>query len=194
MTAGDGGGDSSISLGGSLLQVLKAGLEGVSDGSHWVCGGGTPAAARAVPVAQLKGCDCRSDSGSTADPTILACVCVDCNPRGSVSTEAHSRVSEIEALADRGAFIWRCTGCAQVQASARQPRQRVCAQCLQDRRREQKRDHARRKRATDLSPRPCAACGTTFTPARSDARCCSGKCRAQLSRDRAFEKWRAEFG
>ena len=36
-----------------------------------------------------------------------------------------------------------------------------------------------------IEPRDCLACGVSFTPKRSDARCCSGKCRAKLSRQEA---------
>jgi hypothetical protein len=36
-----------------------------------------------------------------------------------------------------------------------------------------------------IEPRDCLACGTAFTPKRSDAKCCSGKCRAKLSRQEA---------
>jgi hypothetical protein len=278
MTAGDGGGDSSISLGGSLLQVLKAGLEGVSDGSHWVCGGGTPAAARAIPVAQLKGCDCRSDSGSTADHTTLACACVPWLISGRIRSTRRRGVNPIEvmgaalaaadlrlpegltfsqsvrwvrrhhnrALADR--FGWAQTAHVQMyairfarlrgvslidsgvsswpqairqslwqgpvstralvalckesglfkhgaQAFGTPPYVASCQGCrrffyLNDVRRttcngcraKAERDKKRQQRGTDLSPRDCASCGVTFTPKRSDARCCSPKCRAKLSR------------
>ena len=54
-----------------------------------------------------------------------------------------------------------------------------------DESRQSSRDRKRRQRGTDLSPRDCACCGATFTPKRSDARCCSGKCRARLSRQGA---------
>jgi hypothetical protein len=47
------------------------------------------------------------------------------------------------------------------------------------------RDRKRRQRGSDLSARLCACCGATFTPKRSDARCCSGACRAKLSRQAA---------
>ncbi len=48
---------------------------------------------------------------------------------------------------------------------------------------------ARRRRAQNLAhpPRQCCCCGCTFTPKRADARCCSGRCRAKLSRDRASD-------
>ena len=44
-------------------------------------------------------------------------------------------------------------------------------------------DRMRRRRGTDLRPRTCFACGIRFTPSRTHARCCSGKCRARLSRN-----------
>ena len=48
---------------------------------------------------------------------------------------------------------------------------------------------ARRRRA--LRParpaRQCCCCGCTFTPKRADARCCSGRCRAKLSRNQTSE-------
>lgn len=47
------------------------------------------------------------------------------------------------------------------------------------------RDKKRHQRGTDLSERVCPVCTTSFTPKRSDARCCSGKCRAKLSRQEA---------
>ena len=54
---------------------------------------------------------------------------------------------------------------------------------------------ARRRRA--LKPthpsRQCYCCGCTFTPKRADARCCSGRCRAKLSRNKASDDcYRAE--
>lgn len=36
-----------------------------------------------------------------------------------------------------------------------------------------------------VEPRECLACGISFTPKRRDAQCCSGKCRAKLSRQGA---------
>lgn len=91
-------------------------------------------------------------------------------------------MESIEALADRGVFLWRCSCCSQVLATPDKPKRRVCPACLLQRRREQQRDHARRVRGSDLSPRACACCSEVFTPTRSDARCCSAKCRAKLSR------------
>jgi hypothetical protein len=35
-----------------------------------------------------------------------------------------------------------------------------------------------------IEPRDCLVCGAAFTPKRKDARCCSGKCRAKLSRQK----------
>ena len=58
-------------------------------------------------------------------------------------------------------------------------------QARADESRRSSRDRKRRQRGTDLSERPCACCGATFAPKRSDARCCSGKCRARLSRQAA---------
>jgi len=49
-------------------------------------------------------------------------------------------------------------------------------------RRARQKAYRRRVRGTDLSPRACTCCGVVFTPTRSDARCCSGSCRAKLSR------------
>ena len=48
---------------------------------------------------------------------------------------------------------------------------------------------ARRRRAVKPahSPRQCRCCGCTFTPKRADAKCCSGRCRAKLSRDKASD-------
>lgn len=45
----------------------------------------------------------------------------------------------------------------------------------------------RRRRALKPahSPRQCCCCGCTFTPKRADAKCCSGRCRATLSRQKA---------
>ena len=50
---------------------------------------------------------------------------------------------------------------------------------------------ARRRRALKPAhpPRQCCCCGCTFTPKRADARCCSGRCRAKLSRDKASETY-----
>ena len=48
---------------------------------------------------------------------------------------------------------------------------------------------ARRRRALKPAhpPKQCCCCGCTFKPKRADARCCSGSCRAKLSRDKASE-------
>ena len=48
---------------------------------------------------------------------------------------------------------------------------------------------ARRRRAQKPAhpPRQCCCCGCTFTPKRADARCCSGRCRAKLSRNKTSE-------
>lgn len=46
---------------------------------------------------------------------------------------------------------------------------------------------ARRRRALK-PPHPqklCSCCGESFTPKRTDARCCSGRCRTKLSRQRS---------
>ena len=45
---------------------------------------------------------------------------------------------------------------------------------------------ARRRRALSPghSPMQCRCCGCTFTPHRTDAKCCSGRCRAKLSRQK----------
>ena len=46
---------------------------------------------------------------------------------------------------------------------------------------------SRRRRALKPAhkPRHCCCCGCMFTPKRADARCCSGLCRAKLSRNKA---------
>jgi hypothetical protein len=52
-------------------------------------------------------------------------------------------------------------------------------------RRERRAADARRRRAADRPKHKrinCACCGEKFTPKRTDAKCCSGKCRAKLSR------------
>ena len=48
---------------------------------------------------------------------------------------------------------------------------------------------ARRRRALKQAhpSRQCCCCGCTFTPKRADARCCSGRCRAKLSRNKASD-------
>lgn len=46
---------------------------------------------------------------------------------------------------------------------------------------------ARKRRAADRTahkPIRCACCGEKFTPKRTDAKCCSAKCRAKLSRQK----------
>jgi len=56
-----------------------------------------------------------------------------------------------------------------------------------DERLERRAADARRRRAALRIPHPskrCACCGKKFTPKRTDAKCCSGKCRAKLSRQR----------
>ena len=44
------------------------------------------------------------------------------------------------------------------------------------------RNKKRQQRGTDLSPRPCAHCGATFTPKRSTAQFCSTACRVAAHR------------
>ena len=48
---------------------------------------------------------------------------------------------------------------------------------------------ARRRRALKPAhpPRQCCCCGCTFTPKRAAARCCSGRCRAKLSREKSSD-------
>ena len=48
---------------------------------------------------------------------------------------------------------------------------------------------ARRRRTLKPTrpPRQCCCCGCTFTSKRSDTKCCSGRCRAKLSRDKASQ-------
>ena len=60
-------------------------------------------------------------------------------------------------------------------------RRKTCNHCQ----RRQHRDKMRDQRGTDLSERLCLVCSTSFTPKRTDARCCSGRCRAKLSRQKA---------
>jgi hypothetical protein len=55
-----------------------------------------------------------------------------------------------------------------------------CGECRWDA--DGERRHARRARPR--LPRPCMRCGETFTPARSDARYCSGRCRVAAHRAR----------
>ena len=77
-------------------------------------------------------------------------------------------------------FVSACQGCGLMFYTARRRRQ-TCTTC-------QKRQERHKKRAlrnTDLSERPCPVCSVTFAPRRSDARCCSAKCRAKLSRQQA---------
>jgi hypothetical protein len=52
----------------------------------------------------------------------------------------------------------------------------------------EQRDRKRRWRSENpnvIESRSCVVCGTVFTPKRSDAKCCSGKCRTKLSRQEA---------
>ena len=53
-----------------------------------------------------------------------------------------------------------------------------------DERLERRAADARRRRGLKPPhpPKRCACCGEKFTPKRTDAKCCSGKCRAKLSR------------
>lgn len=95
-------------------------------------------------------------------------------------------------ISSKGAWIGRCHQCHQVtvwtgvcDTTRLGAIPRYCKECGPDVRRRQARDSARRQRGTDLSERLCLACGTAFTPKRSDAKCCSGKCRANLSRQEA---------
>ena len=95
-------------------------------------------------------------------------------------------------VSDKGAWIGRCRECHQVTVwTGRFDNTRLgaiphyCKECGPEVRRRQARDSARRQRGTDLSERLCPVCSTAFTPKRSDARCCSGKCRAKLSRQEA---------
>jgi len=77
-------------------------------------------------------------------------------------------------------FVSACQGCRLMFYTSRRRRQ-TCTTC-------QKRQERHKKRAlrgTDLTERTCPVCSTTFTPRRSDARCCSAKCRAKLSRQQA---------
>lgn len=60
-------------------------------------------------------------------------------------------------------------------------RRTTCNHCQ----RKAERIKKRNQRGTDLSERICPVCSTSFTPKRSDARCCSSKCRAKLSRQEA---------
>jgi len=89
-------------------------------------------------------------------------------------------------------LVW-CPG--DIEEVTTPPWARLCASCgrfcyITDTRRtlcnacrlKNERDKKRQQRGTDLSERLCPICSTAFTPKRSDARCCSAKCRAKLSR------------
>jgi hypothetical protein len=55
----------------------------------------------------------------------------------------------------------------------------------------EQRDRKRRWRSENpsvIESRSCVVCGTVFTPKRSDAKCCSGKCRTKLSRQEAKQQ------
>jgi len=95
-------------------------------------------------------------------------------------------------ISSKGAWIGRCRQCHQVtiwtgvcDTTRMGAIPRYCKDCGPEVRRRQARDSARRQRSTDLSERLCPVCSVSFTPKRTDARCCSGKCRAKLSRQEA---------
>lgn len=55
-------------------------------------------------------------------------------------------------------------------------------------RRKAERNKKRALRGTDLSERLCLSCAQPFTPKRSDAKCCSGACRAKYNRQLAKQE------
>ncbi|MFN9113051.1 MAG: hypothetical protein ACK5XN_23530 [Bacteroidota bacterium] len=88
--------------------------------------------------------------------------------------------AEAHGFTDLPAFLGRCMRCRQFFYTD-STRRDHCNGC----RRRAERDKQRRLRGTDLTERTCPVCSVTFTPRRSDARCCSAKCRAKLSRQQA---------
>ena len=59
---------------------------------------------------------------------------------------------------------------------------------LSDRLERRAADARRRRTLKPAHPsRQCCCCGCTFTPKRADARCCSGRCRAKLSRNQTSD-------
>jgi hypothetical protein len=88
--------------------------------------------------------------------------------------------AKAHGFTDLPAFLNRCRRCHQFFYTD-STRRDHCNHC----RRRAERDKQRRLRGTDLNERICLACSVPFTPSRSDARCCSAKCRAKLSRQAA---------
>jgi hypothetical protein len=88
--------------------------------------------------------------------------------------------AEARGFTDLPAFLNRCMRCKQFFYTD-STRRDYCNGC----RRRAERDKQRRLRGTDLTERTCPVCSVTFTPRRSDARCCSARCRAKLSRQQA---------
>jgi predicted nucleic acid-binding Zn ribbon protein len=72
---------------------------------------------------------------------------------------------------DIGLGIAVCAGCFKV-FNASMGNVRHCPRCAP----------ARRSRAKPHQAKRCEHCGTNFTPARSDAITCSGRCRVALHR------------
>ena len=59
---------------------------------------------------------------------------------------------------------------------------------LDDRLERRAADARRRRSLKPAHPRrQCCCCGCSFMPKRTDARCCSGRCRAKLSRQKASD-------
>jgi hypothetical protein len=88
---------------------------------------------------------------------------------------------------DERVHRFRCTGCGRpmrvikhLYRSIRAKERCCCRQCFYDsnRRRDNERRHVRRK------PKTCVVCGEKFTPRKSTASTCSGKCRIRLFRQR----------
>lgn len=93
------------------------------------------------------------------------------------SLAAAGRVAITPAFGATPAFLRFCWTCRRpfYTDSARRG---TCNHCQ----RRAERNRKRVQRQTDLSERLCLACNQPFAPRRSDARCCSAKCRARLSR------------
>lgn len=77
-------------------------------------------------------------------------------------------------------YVRRCQGCRRFFYLA-DVRRTTCNVC----RAKAERDKKRQQRGTDLSVRPCAQCGSSFTPKRSTARFCSTACRVAAHRAKA---------
>jgi predicted nucleic acid-binding Zn ribbon protein len=82
--------------------------------------------------------------------------------------------------------VRRCSCCGELMLSTsdRQIGPERCDGCLKAEQRDRKR-RWRSETPNVIESRSCVVCGTVFTPKRSDAKCCSGKCRTKLSRQEA---------